>query len=140
MIIFLDITNSRTRVGFIGARSAVWREAPSRDAAVRVLTAAKKARLVPASGAKCIVVAIGKVVTAGATARDVSWSGVRAAIATANALAFAWGVPATTATVTGDESDAETATLVRIATKRAKKGGRAHATYNGEPTITKAKS
>lgn len=73
------------------------------------------------------------------SARDASWSAVRAAVATANALAFAWGVPAVTLPVDGAETNSEIGRLASVALRKAGKRARARAIYDGEPNITQPK-
>lgn len=136
MILFIDITNERSRVGLIAARRAIWRSAPGRDALMTLLTAAKRARRIPARGATFVLAAL----SAPGSVRDASWSAVRGAVAAANALSFAWGVPATTALLRGDEPEDVVAAIARVAAKRAGKGSRASAVYDGEPHITKPKA
>jgi hypothetical protein len=134
MVLLLDSTNARTRVGLIGARDASWRSAPGPRAMACALAAARRSGAFSGRGASCVVAAL----SAPGASRDVSWSGVRAAVASANALAFAWGVSAATVFLTGAETDAEAAALVRAAARSAK--GKARASYSGEPNITAPKA
>lgn len=71
--------------------------------------------------------------------RNVSWSGIRQGVATANALAFAWDAPLAAMTVRGDESRETLEGMIRVASTRAKAGEWVRAAYDGEPNITVAK-
>lgn len=135
MILFLDFRNDSMSVARITSKDARWVAAPGRTPAGKAVEKAMKAFGMPAKKPTSVAVAVG----GEKGVRDVSWSTVRAAIAAANALAFAWRVPIVPVPVRGDESRAATETLVRAASKGAKIGTWASARYSGEPTITKAK-
>ncbi len=70
--------------------------------------------------------------------KEVSWSTIREAIAVANALAFAWGVPAIGVPYSQDE--AELLDAIRLATKNASPEAHVTAAYNGEPNVTMKKT
>ncbi len=132
MILFLDLRNNAAIAGVIDAKRDRWVSVKGQRAGFLVFSRAKK--LLGRKKPTCIVVAMGS-----GEKRDVSWSTIRAAVAMANAFAFAWNIPAVEMQVCGDESRTELATLVRSATKKAKKSHWVSASYNGEPNITKAK-
>ncbi len=67
-----------------------------------------------------------------------SWSTVRAAVAMANGLAFAWGVPAVSIEIDGQESKIELEEKIRSV--KFEPGSWVKATYSGEPNITKPKN
>jgi hypothetical protein len=135
MILFLDIKNDGAVAGAVDAEGAKWVSVAGDRAGLRALAKAKTvfglARRKPTS----VVVSM----NAPDATRDVSWSGIRAGVATANALAFAWGVPVAGVLVSGDESKDELARRVRAAAESAKKGIWVAAAYDGEPNITVAK-
>jgi hypothetical protein len=133
MILVIDIANERTRAALIGARRSFWRTAPGRDGFFSLLAALKRSRRLPSRGAAGVIALVSR---PGAV-RDASWSAVRAAVATANALAFAWGVSAATLPIEGDESESEIARLATTTLRQAGKRARATAAYDGEPNITK---
>lgn len=71
--------------------------------------------------------------------RNVTWSGIRQGVATANALAFAWGVPVAAVEVHGDESREALADGARLVAAKAKAGEWVRASYSAEPNITQPK-
>lgn len=81
--------------------------------------------------------------------RNMSWSTVRAAVALANALAFAWGVPAVSViagegtegaeAVEGEEENVILSKRSIEALKEVPVDARVSATYDGEPNITRPK-
>lgn len=135
MILLLDFRNDGLYLARIAPKDARWIAAPGGTPAGRAVEKAMKAFGMPAKKPKSIAVAVG----GEKGMRDVSWSTVRAAIAAANALAFAWRVPIVPVPVRGDETREAVEALVRTAAKGAKVGTWASALYSGEPTITKAK-
>jgi hypothetical protein len=137
MILLLDFTNETARIAAVGAKDATWTAAPpfAKGGVFRAFDKARRAKGFPKGKPACVAVAL----SAKGFARDVSWSTVRAGVAMANGLAFAWGVPSVAVGVTGAESQDELAVAARVAAKKAKKGVWVSATYSGEPTITKAK-
>jgi tRNA A37 threonylcarbamoyladenosine modification protein TsaB len=132
MILFLDVRNDGATAAVLDAKAAKWTTVAGQRAGFDALAKAK--RLLGARAPACVVVAMGA-----GEKRDVSWSTVRAGVAMANALAFAWGVPAAEIAVAGDDPRAEVEKRVRAAAKKAKRGRWVGAAYSGEPTITKAK-
>ncbi len=135
MFLLLDIRNNYVTIAVIDAardrRTTVTGERVGFRAFARAQTTLLR-------GKKPSCVAI--VMNASADAvRDVSWSAVRAGVATANALAFAWSVPSVAVRVRGDESRSALAELARAVVKKAKKGHWVTAAYFGEPNITTAK-
>jgi hypothetical protein len=73
-------------------------------------------------------------------AMPASWSTMRAAVAFANACAFAWRAPAFSVSVSGDEDTAVLIEKVMRGAKTAKYGTWLRSAYGGEPNITKAKT
>lgn len=135
MILFLDFTNETARVAAVGAKGAKWVAAPTGRGVFRAFDKARRSKGFPKGKPTCVAVTL----SAKGIARDVSWSTVRAGVAMANGLAFAWGVPSVAVGVTGAESPDELVIATRAAAKTAKKGKWVSATYSGEPTITVAK-
>lgn len=135
MILFLDFTNETARIAAVGAKGATWGVAPTRRGVFRAFDKARRSKGFPKGKPSCVAVAL----SAKGVVRDVSWSTVRAGVAMANGLAFAWGIPSVAVGVTGAETQDELATAARVAAKKAKKGVWVSATYSGEPTITTAK-
>ena len=72
---------------------------------------------------------------------QVSWSAMRAAVAAANTLAFAWGVPVLKIVSNGGETREELAAAAREASAKAVPGQQVwlKPAYGGEPHITKPK-
>lgn len=135
MILFFDFTNETASIAAIGAKGAKWTSAPTGRGVFRAFDKARRSKGFPKGKPSCVAVAL----SAKGVVRDVSWSTVRAGVAMANGLAFAWGVPSVAVGVTGAESSDELAVAARIAAKTAKKGVWVSAAYSGEPTITQAK-
>ena len=135
MILFVGFSDAVSRVAAVHPRGALWFTAPSGRSAVAAIAAARKRKGFGATPT-CVVVAR----AAAGAAERVSWSSVRSAVSAANAIAFAFGVPAVSVALDGTESQDRIAVLVRAAARGAKRGARVSATYDGEPTITVAKS
>ncbi len=134
--LFLDFRNDGTTIAAIGAKRSRWSMLPAGTATGAAVAAALRTLGLRTRKPSCIVVAAG----GDREKRNVSWSTVRAGVAAANALAFAWNVGATDVPVDGDESRETLEAKVRAACAGAKPGeGWASALYSGEPTITKAK-
>ena len=133
MIFYLEFRNGRQRLGFVGSGRATWLERRQDRGEFAALAAAGR-RFGLARHRPTVVVAA--VFPQGAP--DVSWSTVRAAVAMANALAFAWGVPAVGTNPDGLDDEA-LLKAVRAAAKKARRGARLSARYSGEPHITKPK-
>jgi len=134
-VLYLDVRNARTSVTlFDGTGSKKVSVAGARVGAA-LAKAAKTFRFVK-NKVSCVAVATG----GDRATRDVSWSGIRAGIAAANALGFAWGVPVVEVVVRGDERPAESAALVKEAVAVAKKGSHVTPLYDGEPNITTPKA
>lgn len=136
MILYLDLRNDTYAFAAIEAKKATWVTASGGTSAAGPLAKAFKEFGLLKKKPTCVALAIG----GDAAKRNVSWSTVRAGVATANALALAWNVPVARIHVEGDETHGAIETLVRKAAKAAKPGEWASAVYSGEPTITKAKS
>lgn len=135
MILFIDLRNDRTTFAAIEPKKAKWLTLPAASSSGGPLAKALKAFGMPKRKPSAVAVAMG--VQPGK--RDVSWSTVRAGVASANALALAWNVPAIALTVAGDEPKAALEDMVRKAAKGARRGAWVSARYSGEPTITQAK-
>lgn len=133
MILFFDLRNDGAAVGAIDASADRWISASGRRIGFRMLARARS--MLGGKKPSCVAVAM----NASDARRDVSWSTVRAGVAMANALAFAWNVPAAEVRVAGGEPRKALAGLVRKAAKEAKKGRPVGAIYSGEPHITTAK-
>ena len=110
---------------------------PTAAGAAEIVAKARAAFGLNRKAPEAVVVAMN---APGATARDVSWSGVRAGVALANALAFAWGIPVGAIAVNGDEPPEAIAALARESAGRAEPGIWVTARYSGEPNITKPKA
>jgi hypothetical protein len=123
MILFLDYRNSGRRIGLIERRTV-------RFSRPSVLGRVKKP--------SAVVVGV----HVPGAARLSSWSTMRAAVAEANALAFAWNVPVAEVAVRGDESDHELVAAAREAGSGQRAAGKRWALprYGGEPTITSPKA
>ena len=125
-MILLDYRNESNRVGLIDAKKSRWIEGFDRSG-------------FPAL-AKALAIAGKKPKAIGVTVRQhASWSTMRAAVAAANALAFAWNVPVCEVPVSGEESDHLLAAEALGAAGMAEAGRWAYPAYGGEPTITAPK-
>jgi len=133
MILYLEFRNGYQRLAAVDTRSAVFLERRRDRGEFAALAAAKRKFGLARRHPTAIVAAVFP-----EGSPEVSWSTVRAAIAVANALGFAWNVPV--AGVLADGLDAkQLATAIRAAAQHAKPEARLTAHYNGEPNITKAK-
>ncbi len=129
-VLFLDFRNDGATIGDVGGRRVRWSSAP-RGKEFRLLAAA----ISRMKG--CAAIAVAR--SARGSGRDASWSVIRAAVATGNALAFAKHVPVVDLALSGNETKDDLAARIRGAAKRAKKRRWIKAAYDGEPNITKAK-
>ena len=134
MILFLDLRNGHQRLAWVGRESAEWLERREDKGEFAALEEARQRWNLIGVRPEAIAVAM----LAGHRT-DVSWSMVRTSVAMANALAFAWNVPAVTVQLGGDESPEEVLAAVRQVTVGIKTDARISAKYSGEPTITKPK-
>jgi hypothetical protein len=137
MILYADFRTEESRMAFVPAKGvATWVKAKGRDASIGLL--AKLENKVKGLRAK-----IRRVVLAeGSEHRAVTWSGVRAGVSFANALAFALEVPVAGIAVDGEWTPAQVTEKLRAMKAPAAKNGkrawvRAH--YVGDPNITVAK-
>lgn len=135
MVLFLDANNAGSRMALVDERGAKWVAVAEDRAGLLTFAKARAKFKLGRNNVHAVVVAMN---APGAT-RDVSWSGVRAGVATANALAFAWGVPVAAVAVHGDETEAALADRSREAAANAVPGEWVHASYSGEPNITTPK-
>lgn len=138
LVLYLDVRNARTSVTRFTMEKGTMVGKKVSVTGARIGAALAKASIAfrfSKTKFSCIAVATG----GSRATRDVSWSGIRAGIAAANALGFAWGVPVVEVAVQGDETPAMVASLVREAAKEAKKGSHVTPLYDGEPNITTPK-
>ena len=138
MILLLDVRNERVAAAKIGGRSVMWSEASgSRTSLICVNRLFPSAKRNAAGRPKAVVM----VELQGEGRGQVSWSAMRSAVATANTLAFAWGIPAMKIAADGGESREELAAAAREAASKAAPGQQVwlKPAYGGEPHITKPK-
>lgn len=134
MILYIEFRNGYQKIGAVDDASAAFFES-HHDRGEFV--AVSEAMLSKAELSTAPTAVVAAVFPEGSP--DVSWSTVRTAVSVANALAFAWHVPAVGICVEGlDESSL--AAAVRTAAASAQPDSRLSARYNGEPNITKPKS
>jgi len=136
MILFLDVRNAATTVGAIDTKKERWLSVEGDRSGMLAVAKARAKFGIDRKPPQAVVVAMN---APGANARDVSWSSVRAGIAVANALAFAWGVPVAAIAVNGDEAPEAVVALARDAAAHAEPGVWVSAHYSGEPNITTPK-
>lgn len=136
MILYLDLRRDEVTLAAVDDKGAKWLAVPGDNMIGQALAKAKRPFGLLRKKPACVVVAM----NAPDAVRNVSWSGVRQGVATANSLAFAWGVPVTAVRVCGDEPREALAEMVRKAAIGAQPGEWVSAVYSGEPTITKAKN
>ncbi|MFA6603228.1 MAG: hypothetical protein WCT10_00105 [Patescibacteria group bacterium] len=135
MILLLDVRNDRVAAAKIGGRSAIWSEASgSRESLVCVDKLFPRAKRSAAGRPQAVVM----VELSGAGRDQVSWSAMRSAVATANTLAFAWGVPVLKIICNGSGARGELAAAARVAASKARPGQQVwlKPAYGGEPHIT----
>ncbi len=134
--LYLDFRNDKVTLAAIGAKASRWIALPAGTPVGRAVDAAIRRLGFRSRKPACVAVAAG----GPREKRNVSWSTVRAGVAAANALAFAWNVGVTDVLVDGDETRQALEAMVFAACARMAPGeGWASALYSGEPTITKAK-
>ncbi len=136
MLLYLDLRRDEVTLAAVDARGAKWLVVPGDNMIGRALDKAKKPFGLLRKKPTGVVLAM----NAPGAVRNVSWSGVRQGVATANSLAFAWGVPVAAVGICGDESRQALAEMARRAADGAKLGEWVGAVYSGEPTITKSKN
>lgn len=141
MVLIIDFGNERLAFGAADGRRIKWfRTAAERGgvAVAKALRALGFDRRPPAMVAVMLEERRG--VQAGdRPVRRVSWSTVRAAVAAANTLAFAWNIPVVTLRPSDHPDDRHLSALVDKKAFRPKKGEWAAAVYSGEPNITRPK-
>ena len=132
MILYADFRNDVSRMGFVPVRGkATWVSTKGRDASIG-LFASLETKVSGLRG-KIRVVAVAE----GSVGRDVSWSGVRAAVSFGNTLAFALGVPVRGITIDGAWTMVQVTEALRaLPVGNAAAGERLLVTYVGEPNIT----
>jgi hypothetical protein len=138
MILYLDIRRDHVALAAVDAKSAKWLDLKGDNKVGAALAKAKLSLGIGRRKPKAVVVAV-NAADATPETRNVSWSGIRQGIATANALAFAWGVPVCSLEVRGDEARTALREPILTAAKKAKDGVWVRAAYDGEPNITVAK-
>jgi hypothetical protein len=134
MVLYLDFRNESQVIGLIGEESADWLENAGRRLEFTALAEADRRFGLAKDRPQTVVAAVWP--NGGA---DVSWSTARTAVAVANALAFAWGVPAVGLEVEG-LGRVELAAAIRSAAKDAGADARLSVSYSGDPNITAPKS
>ncbi|MBN1585594.1 hypothetical protein JW899_04485 [Candidatus Uhrbacteria bacterium] len=131
MVLFLQIGDQGSVFGLVGGQAAEWME----------FSADRN----PFPGLSVILERFGEerplAVVCGQLAGDnpdfrASWSMGRTAVALANGLAFAWGVPVAALETSGREDRKGLAESIRSAALAAKPGEWIRAAYGGEPNIT----
>lgn len=131
MILYLEFRNGRQRLGLVGGGRAAWLRRRQDRGEFAALSAAGRQFGLARRRPTAVVAAVFP-----QGAPDVSWSTVRTAVAMANALAFAWDVPAVGMNPDGLDDEA-LLKAIAAAAKKARRGARLAARYSGEPHITK---
>ncbi|MEY4744928.1 MAG: hypothetical protein RL272_873 [Candidatus Parcubacteria bacterium] len=135
-ILYFDFRNDKVALAAVAKKASRWIELPAGTPTGRAVDAALRRLGFRAKHPSCVTVAAG----GAREKRNVSWSTVRAGVAAANALAFAWNVGVSDILIDGDETHEALEAKIRAACAGMKPGeGWASALYSGEPTITKAK-
>ena len=132
MIIYLEFRNGYQRLGAVDSVSSAFVESRVDRGEFVALDDALRRVLAPGQTPTAVVAAVFP-----EGSPDVSWSTVRTVVSVANALAFAWHVPASGLNVEGLDEPALTAAIRAAAT--AAPDARLTARYNGEPNITTSK-
>ena len=136
MVLLLDHSGERLVFGALGGRKDKWLRTPPVVGGFGPLAKAFKAFGLRRRPPRAVVAAL---YDRAAGAPHVPWSVVRAAVAAANTLAFAWNVPVAAIRLSGRESRDEVAALALAAAAKAPPGEWISAVYSGEPNISKAK-
>ncbi|MBI4457440.1 hypothetical protein HY633_00565 [Candidatus Uhrbacteria bacterium] len=126
MILFLDIATPSARVAVVSSTTVRWSVGGNAYALV------ERAR-----GAKLDAVIIAR--PSAEAIKKPTWSGIRSAVAIANALAFATGAKVGEIEISGQEKKSVLEAAVRAAAKKSKKGAWIEPRYSGEPNITTPK-
>lgn len=133
MILFLDFRNERQKVGLIGESKAEWRRHEGRRGEFELLAELAESLGLHRNPPSAVVAAVWPEGGDG-----VSWSSARTVVTVANALAFAWGVPAVGLDV-GKISEDDLPEAIRKSVVGHVSGDRVHVTYSGDPNISKPK-
>ncbi|MFH2062725.1 MAG: hypothetical protein ABIJ46_01065 [bacterium] len=134
MVLVIDYRNGQGDVLLAGDGPARRFGSPGRRDGFVALAAALEAM----GGAELTGVATVLPAAARQSAESMTWSSVRGAVAMANALAFAKGVPAVR--IEPDDSDDRLAEAAVAAVASAEPDAIVSASYDGQPNITKPKS
>ena len=138
MVLYLQLGDRQALFGKLESGEAAWRDREfDRDPFPALAEAMEKFGLGTGSVPPVAVVLGLPEADSGLRA---SWSLIRSGVAMANGLAFAWGVPAASLTVRGDEGRESLAAEALAVASRAKAGEWIGAAYSGEPNITKPKA
>jgi hypothetical protein len=135
MILLVDVGRDSSRVGLLAKGDVRWFVEPGTNAFVPL-----QAALAAFGAHRLTHVACLRYPDAVPTTVRPSWSGVRSATTLANALAFAWGVPAGDVLAGGEADEAVVGAAVDAAHAHSAAGDRAHSEYDGLPNITAPKS
>src|SRR5512142_3344506 len=98
--LYFDFRNDAVTLAKVGKKASRWIRLPAGTPTGAAVDAAVRKLGFRAKRPSCIALAAGGT----REKRNVSWSTVRAGVAAANALAFAWNVGVTDVLVEGDES------------------------------------
>ena len=142
MVLVVDFDNERRAFGAADKLKIRWFRSAAGDAVRGSLDKALPALGFDRRRPSAVAVMLGErsaVPVAGQPVRNVSWSTVRAAVAAANTLAFAWNVPVITLRLAARPTDKELLAMIRKEAGAAETGNWAAAVYSGEPNITKPK-
>ena len=131
MLLYIQFSDKGLVFGSLNQTAVVWKEGPvAKDPFPALVQAMKQFGTIRPQGVVC-----------GLPTKEgelkASWSTVRAAVAMVNGLAFAWGVPAASIEINGQESKSELEEKIRSI--KLVPGFWVKATYSGEPNITKPK-
>lgn len=125
MILVIDADNARSRVGVAEDGVLRWTESGPRQVVTCLDGVARTLGARHPEGIAAVT---------GGHDRNATWSSVRATVAAANALAFAWGVPAVG--IEAADDDGALAQRAHDAIAAAARGSRVSAVYDGKPNIT----
>ncbi len=137
MVLIIDLTNDRLAFGAADGRTGSWLSLPpSRGVHAALDQALKKFGLDRRPAEAVVLVKYGAAEAAG----RISWSLVRAGVALANTLAFAWNVPVASLLRPAGVPDGQAlAAAAWKLSQGARTGEWAGAVYSGEPNITRSK-
>ena len=136
MFLIIDPQQHGVRLGRLHDNTITWRITKIQD---RIFSVLKKVMDEASGHALKAIVVCGDASAEVSQKRNVSWSGLRTAVALGNSIAFAKHIPVAMVMVDGDESDRQLIMKIHQAFRGRKLSDPITPAYNGEPHITRPK-